>query len=374
MEGVIAPQEREHLEEQIGHGPKAPLVISTKAYGTTAANRPLEPMSIKRREPRPQDIQIDILYCGICHSDLHQVRNEWQNTVYPCVPGHEIIGRVVKAGRAVKKFKEGDIATVGCMVDSCRTCENCRAGFEQFCENNASFTYNGEDRASGGNTFGGYSERIVVDEAFALRVSEKLNLAAAAPLLCAGITTYSPLRRWKVGKGKKVGVVGLGGLGHMAVKFAHAFGAHVALFTTSPHKAQDALRFGANEVIMSRDENEMKKHLKSFDFILNTVSAPHDLNAYLELLKRDGTMTIVGAPPTPSPVLGFNLIMQRRQLAGSLIGGLPETQEMLDFCADHGITCDIEMIAMNQVNEAYARMLKSDVKYRFVIDMATIKR
>jgi alcohol dehydrogenase (NADP+) len=369
MEGTIAQQERERIEKQAAAKPKAPLVLTTRAYGTRGAKEPLGPMTIKRREPRAQDVQIEILYCGICHSDLHQARNEWQNTIFPCVPGHEIIGRVVKVGRDVKKFKEGDIAGVGCLVDSCRTCRSCKEGLEQFCEQTATFTYNGEDRASGGNTYGGYSETVVVDEAFTLKVAEKKNLAAAAPLLCAGITTYSPMRRWKVGKGQKVGVVGLGGLGHMAVKFANAFGAHVALFTTSPKKAEDAKRMGAHEIISSKDPDAMAKHTASFDFILDTVSAEHDLNAYLACLKRDGTMTLVGAPPNPVPVAGFSLIMGRRQLAGSLIGGLPETQEMLDFCAERGIVCDIEMIKMQQVNEAYERMLKSDVKYRFVVDM-----
>jgi len=367
MEG--ASDTRTHNCDQTCGGPKVPLVTPTRAYGAAAAVAPLGPMNIRRRQPRPQDIEIEILYCGVCHSDIHQARNEWQNTVYPCVPGHEIIGRVVKAGSAVRKFKEGDIAGVGCLVDSCRTCPSCREGLEQFCENNATFTYNGEDRASDGITFGGYSERVVVDEAFALRVSEKLNLAAAAPLLCAGITTYSPLRKWKVGKGQKVGVVGLGGLGHMAVKFANAFGARVALFTTSPGKAQDALRLGAHEVILSKDPGEMARHKGSFDFILDTVSAEHPLDPYLELLKRDGTMTLVGAPSTPAPVMCFSLILGRRSLAGSLIGGLPETQEMLDFCAERGIVCDVEMITMDQINQAYARMLKSDVKYRFVIDI-----
>jgi alcohol dehydrogenase (NADP+) len=368
MEGITTQEERAHIEQESSKTPKAPLVHPCRAYGTTGSEAALGPMMVKRREPRPQDIQIEILYCGVCHSDIHQARNEWQNTVYPCVPGHEIIGRVVKAGSAVRKFKEGDIAGVGCLVDSCRICPSCKAGLEQFCDNTATFTYNGEDRVGGGITYGGYSQQIVVDESFVLRISEKLNPAASAPLLCAGITTYSPLRKWKVGKGQKVGVVGLGGLGHMALKFANAFGAHVALFTTSPNKAQDALRLGAHEVIISKDANDMRKHAGTFDFILDTVSAEHDLNAYLELLKRDGTMTLVGAPPTPSRVLGFNLIMRRRQLAGSLIGGLPETQEMLDFCAERGIVCDVEMITMAQVNEAYERMLKSQVKYRFVID------
>ena len=374
MEGVVAPEERADLKHRIDEAPKVPLVTNTRAWGTPNATAALAPMSIKRREPRKQDIEIEILYCGICHSDIHQARNEWQNTIYPCVPGHEIIGRIIRAGSAVKKFKEGDIAAVGCMVDSCRTCASCREGFEQFCENIPTFTYNGEDRASGGITFGGYSERVVVDEAFALRVPKGLDLAAAAPLLCAGITTYSPLRRWKVGKGQKVGVVGLGGLGHMGVKFANAFGAHVALFTTSPHKAADALRFGAHEVIISRDQDQMSHHVGSFDFILDTVSAEHDLNSYLELLKRDGTMTVVGASPKPLPLSMFSLIMGRRQLAGSLIGGIRETQEMLDFCGQHRITCDIEKIPIQKLNEAYTRMLKSDVKYRFVIDMASIKQ
>lgn len=373
MEGTIAVEERKDLQARVADKPKAPLVLNTRAFGTKAAKDSLAPMSIKRREPRDQDVQIEILYCGICHSDIHQARNEWQNTVFPCVPGHEIIGRVVKVGRAVRKFKEGDIAGVGCLVDSCRTCSSCREGLEQFCENVATFTYNGEDRASGGNTYGGYSETVVVDEAFTLKIRETKNLAATAPLLCAGITTYSPMRRWKVSKGQKVGVVGLGGLGHMAVKFANAFGAHVALFTTSPKKTQDALRMGAHEVIISKDADAMAKHSGTFDFILDTVSAEHDLNAYLGLLKRDGTMTLVGAPPNPVPVAGFSLIMGRRQLAGSLIGGLPETQEMLDFCAEREIVCDIEMIRMEQVNVAYERMLRSDVKYRFVADMKASK-
>jgi uncharacterized zinc-type alcohol dehydrogenase-like protein len=347
-----------------------------KAYSARSATSALAPGSIQRREPRPDDVQIDILYCGVCHSDLHQVRNEWVDampTVYPCVPGHEIVGRVVKVGTAVKKFKEGDIAAVGCMVDSCGVCPGCRAGEEQFCDGPATFTYNGEDKQLGGVTYGGYSESIVVTEKFVLRVSKDLDLAAAAPLLCAGITTYSPLRHWNVKKGQKVGIVGLGGLGHMGLKVAHAFGAHAVLFTTSANKTRDAMRLGADEVVISKNDAEMQKHAGSFDFILDTVSAAHDLNAYLNLLKRDATMTLVGAPPTPSPVLGFNLIFRRRQLAGSLIGGLRETQEMLDFCAEHGITCDVEQIKIQQINEAYERLLKSDVKYRFVIDMASLK-
>jgi uncharacterized zinc-type alcohol dehydrogenase-like protein len=345
---------------------------STKAYAASAANSPLAPFSLVRREPTPDDVQIDILFCGVCHSDLHTVRDEWGGTTYPCVPGHEIVGRVVRVGGAVKNFKEGDLAAVGCMVDSCRTCENCRADLEQFCDNGVVFTYNSKDKHSGGITYGGYSRSIVVDQHFVLRISDKLDPAAAAPLLCAGITTYSPMRHWKVDKGQKVGVVGLGGLGHMAVKFAHAFGAHVVLFTTSPGKTDDAKRLGAHEVVVSKNNDEMKKHAKSFDFIIDTVSAKHDLNAYLALVKRDGTMTLVGAPPEPVALDAFSLIHRRRQLAGSLIGGIKETQEMLDFCAEHGITCDIEMIPIDKINEAYERMLKSDVKYRFVIDLASL--
>ena len=347
-----------------------------KAFAAQSPTSSLAPTEIRRRAPGPQDIQIEILYCGVCHSDLHQTRNEWEAmmpTVYPCVPGHEIIGRVVGAGSRVKKFKEGDIAAVGCMVDSDRTCPNCRAGLEQFCVGPATFTYNSEDKILGGRTYGGYSQSIVVDEAFALRVSDKLDLAAAAPLLCAGITTYSPLRHWKVGKGQKVGIVGLGGLGHMGLRFAHAFGAHAVLFTTSPGKMADALRLGAEEVIISKNAAEMQKHAGSFDFILDTVSAQHDVNAYLNLLKVEGTLTMVGASPEPLPLAVTSVIFGRKSLAGSLIGGLRETQEMLDFCAERGIVCDIEMIRMQQINEAYERMLKSDVKYRFVIDMASLK-
>ena len=345
---------------------------TTKAYAAPSATSPLAPFSFDRREPTPNDVQLDILFCGVCHSDLHTVRDEWGGTIYPCVPGHEIVGRIVKVGAEVKNFKEGDFAAVGCLVDSCRTCQNCRDHLEQFCDTDVVFTYNSKDKHTGGVTYGGYSKSIVVDQHFVLRLPDKLDPAAAAPLLCAGITTYSPLRYWKVGKGHKVGVVGLGGLGHMGVKFASAFGAHVVLFTTSPGKTDDAKRLGANEVVVSKNEEEMKKHEKSFEFILDTVSAPHDLNAYLSLLKRDGTMTLVGAPPEPVPVAAFSLIHRRRQLAGSLIGGIKETQEMLDFCAEHGITCDIEMISIDQINEAYERMLKSDVKYRFVIDLASL--
>ncbi|MBI4470637.1 MAG: NAD(P)-dependent alcohol dehydrogenase [Acidobacteria bacterium] len=362
------------LEESVSKGINK---YSARAYAAASPSSGLSPASIPRREPQPKDVQIEILYCGVCHSDLHQVRNEWQDavpTVYPCVPGHEIVGRVVKIGSAVKKFKEGDLAAVGCMVDSDRTCPHCREGLEQYCESVPTFTYNFPDKHLGGVTYGGYSESIVVDEAFVLRVSDKSDLAGTAPLLCAGITTYSPLRHWNVRQGQKVGVVGLGGLGHMAVKFADAFGAHVVLFTTSASKTGDALRLGADEVVVSRNESEMKKHVRSFDFILDTVSADHNLNAYLELLKRDGTMTLVGAPDKPPPLNVFGLLFKRRRLAGSAIGGIRETQEMLDFCAEHGITADVEMIQIQQINEAYQRLLKSDVKYRFVIDMASLRQ
>jgi uncharacterized zinc-type alcohol dehydrogenase-like protein len=345
----------------------------TKGYAARSKTSPLAPFSFDRRDPGPTDVQIDILFCGVCHSDLHTVRGEWGGTTYPCVPGHEIVGRVVKVGREVNKFREGDLAAVGCMVDSCRTCDNCRENLEQFCDNPGPvFTYNSKDKHTGGITYGGYSKSIVVDQAFVLRISDKLDLAAIAPLLCAGITTYSPLRHWKIGNGHKVGVVGLGGLGHMGVKFANAFGAHVGLFTTSPNKAAEAKKLGAHEVILSKNEDEMEKHEKTFDFILDTVSAPHDLDAYLSLLKRDGTLVLVGASPDPLAVDAFSLIHRRRSLAGSLIGGLAETQEMLDYCAEHGIVCDIEKISIDKINEAYERMLKSDVKYRFVIDMATL--
>jgi len=347
-------------------------MFATKGYATHGADEPLKPFSFERRDPTPRDVQIEILFCGICHSDLHIARNEWGGTIYPCVPGHEIVGRVVKVGREVKKFKEGDLAAVGCMVDSCRSCPSCKEGLEQYCDGIV-LTYNSKDRHTGGITYGGYSASIVVDQDFVLRISDKLDLAATAPLLCAGITTYSPLRHWKISKGQKVGVVGLGGLGHMAVKLANAFGAEVVLFTTSPGKSADAKRFGAHEVVLSRDEEAMKRHVSSLDFILDTVGAKHDLNAYLELLKRDGTLTLVGIAPEPALVGAFPLIRWRRSLAGSLIGGIAETQEMLDFCAERGITSDIELIAIDKSNEAYERMLKSDVKYRFVIDMATLK-
>ena len=347
-----------------------------RAYAASGARSGLAPATIRRRAARPQDVQLDVLFCGVCHSDLHQVRNEWQNTmptVHPCVPGHEIVGRVVKAGGAVRKFKEGDLAAVGCMVDSCRTCPACRGGLEQFCEGPATFTYNSPDKHLGGVTSGGYSDSLVVDEAFALRVSDRLDPAGAAPLLCAGITTYSPLRHWNVRSGQKVGVVGLGGLGHMAVKLARAFGVRVVALTTSPGKAEDAVRLGAHDVVVSSNAAEMQKHQGSFDFILDTVSAVHDLNAYLDLLKGDGTLTLVGAPETPVPLGVFSLLFRRRRLAGSIIGGIQETQEMLDFCAEHGITADVEVIPIQKINEAYDRLAKGDVKYRFVIDMASLK-
>ena len=353
-----------------------PQTFTAKAYAAHSATKPLAPFTIPRRSPRPQDVQIEILFCGVCHSDLHQVRNEWESvmpTVYPVVPGHEIVGRVVKVGSAVRKFKEGDLAAVGCMVDSCRICASCRDGEEMYCENGMTLTYNSEDKILGGVTYGGYSDSIVVDEAFVLRISNKLDPAGAAPLLCAGITTYSPLRHWNVGKGQKVGIVGLGGLGHMGVKFAHAFGAHVVLFTTSPNKTADARRLGADEVVISRNAEEMQKHAGSFDFILDAVSADHDLNAYLALLKRNGTLTLVGVPEKPLPISAFHLLLGRHRLAGSAIGGIRETQEMLDFCAEHGITSDIEHIPIQQIDHAYDRLLKGDVKYRFVIDMASLR-
>lgn len=340
-------------------------------YAAQHSKASLEAFAFQRREPGPNDIVIDIRYCGVCHSDIHQVRDEWGGSIYPMVPGHEIVGRVVHAGEKVGKFKAGDLAGVGCMVDSCRTCPSCEAGEEQYCENHLVVTYNGRDK-NGDPTYGGYSNNIVVDEAYALNISPKLDLAAVAPLLCAGITTYSPLRHWLVGPGQKVGVVGLGGLGHMAVKFAHAFGAHVVLFTTSASKQADALRLGADEVVLSKDPAAVAAHANSFDFILDTVSAPHDLNAYLNLLKRDGTMTLVGVPDQPPVVHTGQLLFKRRSLAGSIIGGIAQTQEMLDYCADHGIVSDIELIPIQQVNAAFERVLKSDVKFRFVIDMASL--
>ena len=351
-------------------------MYEAKAYAAaTNATSPLARTTIARRDLTEHDVQIEVLFCGVCHSDLHTVRDEWKEfmpTVYPCVPGHEIAGRVTKVGSAVTKYDPGDIAAVGCLVDSDGTCEHCRAGFEQFCPN-GTYTYNSPDKHLGGVTFGGYSESIVVDERFVLRMPSNLDLAAAAPLLCAGITTYSPLRRAGVTKGKKVGVVGLGGLGHMGVKLADAMGAHVVVFSTSPDKKEDALRLGADEVVISRNADEMEKHAGSFDFILDTVSAQHDINAYLNLLARDGNLTIVGAPPESLSVKAFALIMGNRSFSGSSIGGIPETQEMLDFCGAHNITADVEVIPIQKVNEAYERLLKSDVKYRFSIDMASLK-
>lgn len=349
-------------------------VPTIAAYAASDAESPLGPMQLERRQPTGADVKIEILYCGVCHSDLHTARNEWGNTVYPVVPGHEIVGRVTGVGEQVSRFAVGDLVGVGCMVDSCRQCPECQAGLEQYCDQGLIFTYNSYDKHSGGVTYGGYSTDIVVDEAFVLRVSERLHLPAVAPLLCAGITTYSPLRHWKVGQGQRVGVVGLGGLGHMGVKFARAFGAHVVLFTTSPSKVEDAKQLGAHEVVISRNPDEMAQHANSLDFILNTVSVSHDLDSYLVLLKLDGTMVMVGVPdhPHPSPSVG-NLIFKRRSLAGTLIGGIAETQEMLDFCAEHGIVSDIEMISMDEINTAYERMVRSDVKYRFVIDIASLR-
>jgi uncharacterized zinc-type alcohol dehydrogenase-like protein len=348
---------------------------SAAAYSAASATSPLASATIPRRDPAESDVQIEILFCGICHSDLHSVRNEWSEfmpTVYPIVPGHEIVGRVAKVGSAVTRFKPGDLAAVGCLVDSDQTCPRCQAGLEQFCPN-LTLTYNSPDKHLGGVTYGGYSESIVVDERFVLRVPSNLDPAGAAPLLCAGITTYSPMRHWGVGEGKKVGVVGLGGLGHMAVKLASALGAHVVVFTTSPGKTEDALRLGADEAVVSRNADEMKRHTGSFDFIIDTVSAEHDIDAYLKLLGVGGNLTLVGAPAKPLGVSAFSLIMGRRTLSGSNIGGIPETQEMLDFCGAHSITADVEVIPIQKVNEAYERLLRSDVKYRFSIDMASLR-
>ncbi|PZL94708.1 hydroxyacid dehydrogenase [Pantoea graminicola] len=346
----------------------------THAYAAQDAKSKLAPFDFKPRELRAHDVQLEVLFCGVCHSDLHQARNEWKNTIFPVVPGHEIVGRVTAVGPQTQKYKVGDLVGVGCMVDSCRSCPSCQQGLEQYCENGFVGTYNGEDRETGAITYGGYSTSMVVDESFVLRIPENLELAGVAPLLCAGITTYSPLRHWNVGPGKKVGIVGLGGLGHMGVKIAHAMGAHVVLFTTSASKIEDGKRLGADEVVISKDPAQMAQHANSFDFILNTVAAQHDLNPFITLLKLDGNMTLVGAPehdhPTPQV---FNLIFKRRSIAGSLIGGIAETQEMLDFCGKHNITSDIELIAMDQINDAYERMLKSDVKYRFVIDINTLR-
>ncbi len=352
-------------------------MTKTAAYAARKEKGLLEPFEIERRTERPHDVKMDILYCGVCHSDLHQVKNDWKNTIYPLVPGHEIIGRVTQVGQEVKNYKIGDIVAVGCLVDSCRTCPSCIDHLEQYCENGMVFTYNGKDKIDGTVTYGGYSTQIVVDEKFVLRVPKEFkekDLPGVAPLLCAGITTYSPLRHWNVGKGSKVGIVGIGGLGHVAIKIAHALGAHVVVFTSSEKKIHEAKKLGANEVVISKNTADLKKYANSLDFILNTVSVSHNLDVFLSLLKRDGTMCLVGAPehPHPSPNI-TNLIFKRRQLAGSLIGGLKETQEMLDFCAQHHILADIELIPMQKINEAYERMLKSDVKYRFVIDNASLK-
>lgn len=344
-----------------------------KAFGTEATEAPLQTLDIKRRAVQAHDVEIEILYCGICHSDLHTARNEWHGTTYPIVPGHEIVGRITKVGEHVKGFKVGDLAGVGCMVDSCRECEHCKNDLEQFCDEGNIQTFNSPDKHLGGQTYGGYSQSITVDENFVLHISDKLNLAAVAPLLCAGITTYSPLKHWKVGPGQKVGIVGIGGLGHMGIKIAKAMGAHVVVFTTSLSKTDDAKRLGADEVVLSTDETQMAKHARSLNFILDCVSAEHNIDAYLNLLKVDGTLTLVGAPMDPLPVTSFSLILGRRSFSGSLIGGIKETQEMLDFCAEHNITSDIEIIGVNEVNDAYERLLKGDVKYRFVIDMASLK-
>src|ERR1017187_8899138 len=349
-----------------------PICYSTKAYSTASATSPLGAATIERRQPTERDVQIEIQYCGVCHSDLHFTRNEWGFTQYPAVPGHEIVGRVTAVGSGVKKFKVGETVGVGCLVDSCRTCPDCRSGLEQFCTNMV-MTYGSMDKHLNAPTLGGYSQSIVVTEDFVLRMPANLNLAAAAPLLCAGITTYSPLKHWKVGHGQKVGIVGLGGLGHMGVKFAKAFGAQVVVFTTSPSKKEDAIRLGAHEVVTSRNTNEMNKHASSFDFILDAVAATHDINAYINLLKVDGNLTIVGAPEKPHAVSAFGLLLGRRSLSGSPIGGIAETQEMLDSCGKNNITADVEVIPIQKVNEAYNRMAKSDVKYRFSIDMASLK-
>ena len=346
---------------------------SSKGYAASSPQSPLAPFAFTRREPLASEIVIDILYCGVCHSDLHMARNEWGQSIYPMVPGHEIVGRVSAAGAAVTKFKAGDIAAVGVIVDSCRHCPPCTEGDEHFCQQGATLTYAAPDRVDGSITMGGYASNYVVDERFAHTVPANLDLAAVAPLLCAGITTYSPLRHWKVGPGMKVGIVGLGGLGHMALKFAHSFGAHVVQFTTNLRKKDDALRLGADEVVLSTDPEAMKAHANSFDFILDCVSAPHALDTYLALLKKDATLTLVGLPDTPPSFGVFNLITRRASIAGSMIGGMPETQQMLDYCGQHNITADVEVIKIQDINQAFERMLKQDVKYRFVIDMSSLK-
>lgn len=351
-------------------------MIKSIGYAARSATTPLSSFAFEREEPSDRDVQIEILYCGVCHSDLHQTRNEWHNTVYPCLPGHEIVGRVVKVGSAVTKFKEGDLAGVGCMVNSCQSCSSCQEGLEQYCEGPKGWTatYNGPLKPDGTNTFGGYSNNIVVTEKFVLKVPENLDLKAVAPLLCAGITTYSPLRHWKVSPGQKVGIVGLGGLGHVAIKLAKAMGTHVIVFTTSPDKEADARRLGADDVVLSTDKEAMSKHELSFDFILDTVPVRHDINPYVQLLKRDATITIVGAIEPLEPVNNGQVAFHRRNIAGSLIGGIAETQEVLDFCAEHNIVSDVEIVPIQKINEAYERMLKGDVKYRFVIDMASLRQ
>ncbi|MBA2250455.1 MAG: NAD(P)-dependent alcohol dehydrogenase [Chitinophagaceae bacterium] len=345
---------------------------ATKAYAAKSATTPIEPFSINRRDPKPHDVEIEILYCGVCHSDLHTARNEWGGTIYPVVPGHEIVGRVTRVGDHVKKFKAGDLAGVGCLVDSCRECENCKEGLEQYCENGMVGTYNAQEKDGSGITYGGYSKQIVAHEDFVLSISDKLPLQGVAPLLCAGITTYSPLRYWEVGKGDKVGILGLGGLGHMGVKLAVSFGAEVTMLSHTASKEADAKKLGAHKFILTSDEAQVKAAENYFDFILDTVSASHDYNMYLGMLKTNGIMTCVGAPPTPAQIPAFNLIMKRKSIGGSLIGGIPETQEMLDYCAEHNIVSDVEVINIKDINEAYERMLKGDVRYRFVIDMATL--
>ena len=347
-------------------------MIQTQGYAAQNVNDRLAPFSFERRDPGPNDVVVDIQFCGVCHSDIHQVRNEWGGSKYPMVPGHEIVGKVTAVGSSVKRFKVGDAIGVGVMVDSCRHCENCEAGEEQYCVEGMTETYNSPDQKHGGITRGGYSNHIVVDEAYAYQLSPKLNLAATAPLLCAGITTYSPLRYWQAGKGKKVGIVGLGGLGHMGLKFAHAFGAHVVQFTTSESKRDDALRLGADEVVLSKDSDAMKAQGKSFDLILDTVSADHDVNAYMSLLRRNGTMVLVGLPPTPPTVHPNSVTSGRHSFSGSSIGGVKETQEMLDYCAEHGIVSDVEVIPIQKIEEAFERTVKGDVKYRFVIDMSSL--
>ncbi len=348
-------------------------MISARGYAARDAKSPLAPFQFERRDPGARDVQLEVLYCGICHSDLHQARNEWGGSLFPMVPGHEIVGRVVRTGSTVKKFKVGDLAGIGCMVDSCRTCTHCKDGLEQYCEAGNIPTYNGREKDGKTLTQGGYSDTIVVDEDFVLKVPENLDPAAAAPLLCAGITTYSPLKHWKVGPGQRVGVVGLGGLGHMGVKLARAMGTHVIVFSHTDKKKQDALRLGAHEVVVSSNKDEMAAQRGKLDFILDTVSAPHDLNAYLRLLRRDGHLVLVGAPEKPLEIHPFSLIPQRRSFSGSMIGGIQETQEMLDFCGQHGIVSDIERIPIQQVNEAFERMLKGDVRYRFVIDLKSLR-